>query len=38
MKRMTFSFFLSAEMTALRRCSNSPRYFVPARSAPMSRA
>jgi hypothetical protein len=38
MNRIAFSFFCQLAMTALSRCSNSPRYFVPASSAPMSSA
>ena len=36
MKRIASFFSSSAAMTAFKRCSNSPRYFVPASTAPMS--
>src|SRR5919198_857890 len=38
MKRIAFGLSTSCFSTAFRRCSKSPRYLVPARSAPMSRA
>jgi hypothetical protein len=36
MKRIACGFSVSCLSTAFRRCSKSPRYLVPASSAPMS--